>query len=236
MIYDAQELMPASVLWLALQLASAGIFVAAQPDLTFFDAFYHCIITATTVGYGDVSVSTQAARLCASMHILVSVSWLAALFSQIHQSIEKRALQLERASLLTKPLQREMLVGLDKDGKGIDVLEFVIGMLQLLGVELCGERLSWDDVRPFMKKFDELDITKTGRITKSDLDTFYEQHQLEREQKLKALDWSESTMQMVHTAGTRLDAMRRRKEAKPQPPSQSHDEAARFGARVRPAP
>ena len=29
-------------------------------------------------------------------------------------------------------------------------------MRQILGVELCGERLSWDDVRPFMKKFDEV--------------------------------------------------------------------------------
>jgi hypothetical protein len=62
---------------------------------------------------------------------------------------------------------------LDRDGRGIDRLEFVVGMMQLLGVELCGEPLKWDDVRPFVKKFDELDVSATGTITRDDLDRFY---------------------------------------------------------------
>jgi len=50
-----------------------------------------------------------------------------------------------------------------------------VGMLRLLGVELCGEPLRFDDVLPFMKKFEELDVSETGRITKADLDAFFQQ-------------------------------------------------------------
>ena len=46
-----------------------------RAQLDFGTAFYHCVVTATTVGYGDVALTTQAARAWASFHILVSVSW-----------------------------------------------------------------------------------------------------------------------------------------------------------------
>ena len=42
-----------------LQFASAGVFTQLQDGLGFGDALYHCLITATTVGYGDVALSTQ---------------------------------------------------------------------------------------------------------------------------------------------------------------------------------
>ena len=60
MVYWAQELMPAVYLLMALQLVSAGIFTVCIPGLDFGTALYHCFITATTVGYGDVAMSTQA--------------------------------------------------------------------------------------------------------------------------------------------------------------------------------
>lgn len=186
----AQELLPALLLWVVLQLVSAGIFMACQSGLTFGEALYHCLITATTVGYGDVSLTTQPARLWASAHILVSVSWLAALIGQIDQCHEFRLAQLERAVLLTRPLDRSKILELDHDGQGVDKLEFVVGMLQILGVELCGERLRWDDVRPFITKFDELDVSKTGRISKQDLETFYEQDREEQQRVLEQIGWS----------------------------------------------
>ena len=79
-----------------VQLASASIFTALIPDLLFGPALYHCFITATTVGYGDVPLTTPEARLFACLHIVVSVSWLAALLSSVDTLRAKRESQLER--------------------------------------------------------------------------------------------------------------------------------------------
>ena len=63
-------------------------------------------------------------------------------------------------------------MALDVDGNGVDEIEFVVGMLQILGVELCGEPLRLDDVRPFRIMFESLDVDSTGKLSKDDLDAY----------------------------------------------------------------
>lgn len=77
-------------------------------------------------------------------------------------------------------------MALDHDGKGIDQLEFVVGMLQILGVELCGEPLSWGDVRPFILLFDRLDVSKTGRLTNKDLKAYVQLTELAKLERSEA--------------------------------------------------
>ena len=79
------------------------------------------------------------------------------------------ARQLKRAALIEEPPQREQIMALDHDGQGVDQLEFVVGMLQILGVELCGEPLHWGDVRPFIILFDRLDVSKTRKLSQVEL-------------------------------------------------------------------
>ena len=79
------------------------------------------------------------------------------------------ARQLKRAALIEEPPQREQIMALDHDGEGVDQLEFVVGMLQVLGVELCGEPLHWGDVRPFIILFDRLDVSKTRKLSQIEL-------------------------------------------------------------------
>ena len=84
-----------------MQLASAAIYAALIPDLSFGTALYHCFVTASTVGYGDVAISTPEARLFACLHIVVSVSWLAALLSSVDTLRKQRESQLRRVE--TRP-------------------------------------------------------------------------------------------------------------------------------------
>ena len=80
-------------------------------------------------------------------------------------------------------------MALDLNGDGVDELEFVVGMLQLLGVELCGEPLRLDDVRPFRLQFASLDVSKTGKLSANDLDEYVklaEQSAIARQDLLKA--------------------------------------------------
>ena len=131
------------------------------------------MITATTVGYGDVQIAdSKDAKLFACLHIVVSVSWIASLISWIDNLSSKRASQLQRANLILHPPQREEIMALDHDNKGVDELEFVVGMLMNLGVQLCGQKLTWDDVRPFKLQFQMFDVSKTGRLSKDDLEAY----------------------------------------------------------------
>eukprot|EP00908_Phaeocystis_cordata_P021350 Transcript_3699.p2 GENE.Transcript_3699~~Transcript_3699.p2 ORF type:complete len:164 (-),score=44.54 Transcript_3699:1170-1661(-) len=112
------------------------------------------------------------ARLFACLHIVVSVSWLAALVSDVDSLRGIRKSQLQRAELILSPPNREQIMGLDKDGKGVDRVEFVVGMMMILGVELCGQPLAWDDVRPFLLQFDMFDVSKTERLSTQDLEEY----------------------------------------------------------------
>ena len=59
---------------LSAQTGFAAAYAAIDPDaLSFGDAFYLCLVTATTVGYGDVSLTSTGSRLAACFHIVLSV-------------------------------------------------------------------------------------------------------------------------------------------------------------------
>lgn len=73
---------------------------------------------------------------------------------------------MQRADLLRKQLDVKLITSLDRDGMGVDKLEFVMGMLIMMGVEVAGQALTWDSVKPFLVKFDAMDTTKSGRIDK----------------------------------------------------------------------
>jgi hypothetical protein len=171
-IYWTQELIPALCLFLAIQLSSAAVFQALLDDITYGDALYHCMITATTVGYGDVGLVTQEARLFGAFHVLTSVSWLGALISEVDHLRSKRIGELSRAAMVTKEMEPEEITALDHDGNGVSELEFVVGMLIHLGVEICGEPMTWNDVRPFRLKFNQMDMTQTGKISKLDIELY----------------------------------------------------------------
>lgn len=163
-----------------LQLVSAEIFTLlldgdeSNGALSFGNAMYHCLITATTVGYGDVGMYNESARLFASFHILLSVSWLGASISQFSELKEMRTAQLAEFEHLQRKLDPTMITQLDTDGKGVSRLEFCIGMLSNLGATYHGQKLTWKSVQPFLAQFEALDTDKSGRLDKKDLEAIAE--------------------------------------------------------------
>ena len=148
--------------------------------------------------------------------------------SSLLHSLAPQQMRILRFPASTGPPQRDRIMALDRDGKpltvdiqppfatapypcvtpplrhspstgkGVDELEFVVGMMMsagrpttsrrasfrsaplhhtvlcrapplgtVLGVELCGEPLQWDDVRPFRLLFSRLDVSETGRPAES---------------------------------------------------------------------
>ena len=106
------------VVFVALQLISSAVFTEVQPDMNFGDALYLCVVTSTTVGYGDIPITTQNARLFSFFHILLSVSWLGAAITQLEPLRGVRRQQLQRMELLKRKLDTELITSLDRDGGG----------------------------------------------------------------------------------------------------------------------
>ena len=145
----------------------------------------HTLITATTVGYGDVSISTPEARLFAFFHILLSVSWLGASISQFGELKTVRQAQLTEFEMLQKQLDAKLIQSLDKDGLGVERVEFVVGMLSNLGATYAGAPLTMEACKPFFAQFDAMDVDKSGRLDQKDLQTMADKVQKKREEAEK---------------------------------------------------
>ena len=76
---------------------------------------------------------------------------------------ETAALQRKKENLLKKQLDPSIISRLDKDGNGVDRLEFVVGMLTALDL------VQPADVQTFLNKFHELDADNSGHLDSKDL-------------------------------------------------------------------
>lgn len=61
------------LLFLFLLIATAGIFVGRIEKLSILDSIYYAMITATTVGYGDIRPKHKASKLIAVFIALVGL-------------------------------------------------------------------------------------------------------------------------------------------------------------------
>merc|ERR1712137_545261 len=195
---------PVISMFLIVMFLSAYIFTLLEKKCTYWEGVYHCWITSTTVGYGDTAIENQSGRLWATIHIFLSTSWLLAIIGRLGKLYNVRKNELQRMEIMKRPLDLELIKGLDRDGDGggVDKIEFVLSMLITHGVELCGTPLSWDDVEPFASKFDALDTDGSGVLTGADLEKMVE---LEREKRSrKRRSRTEGPTTPVHTPTTEV--------------------------------
>ena len=206
-IYYGKNLLPSFALVALLQLTSAAIFVSLE-SFDFGDAFYHCIVTATTVGYGDISIETDGGKIWACFHICMSVGLLGELISSFDELRGQRAETLKHIESLERKLDEELLErlmkraralrpNLKRDGEGLTELEFVIGMCLELEV------VKYEQLRPFVKQFRVFDEDGSGRLGVADLTaaTHMTHDEIERRRKaLKSNTVSKSVSELMGPA------------------------------------
>ena len=103
----------------ALNVACAAVYwrLEASYDWTFLDSFYHCMMTATSVGLGDIAPETQAGRLFGVFHIILSVFFFGQLVQTaieigiIRKEASRKAALLEKEVRLREELRAPMLAG-----------------------------------------------------------------------------------------------------------------------------
>lgn len=58
---------------------------------SYLDAFYFCVISLTTVGYGDFTPTTPAAKILTIIYVINGITMLLALFDRIRAVREQRS-------------------------------------------------------------------------------------------------------------------------------------------------
>eukprot|EP00439_Symbiodinium_sp_Y106_P029792 s4515_g3.t1 len=85
-----------------------------------------------------------------------------------------RRVQTTQAAILNRKLDADMILALDRNGDGVDKLEFCMGILMEIGAELAGLPLEWEDIAPFIKQFEDFDVDGSGHLSKEDLNDMAE--------------------------------------------------------------
>ena len=183
------------VVW---NLASAFIFTRLEDGWRMGDAIYHCMMTSTTIGLGDIAPHSQAGRGFAVFHMAVSVVLFANIISAMMGTLSRRDRETKKAQMLEKSLDQESVNGLDRNGDGVDKFEYVVGMLEMLDI------ISEADYKPFADLFDQLDKGGTGKMTSETLRSVcnHRRAQLEMAQTAVA---SEERQQVEHELHRRVN-------------------------------
>lgn len=59
-------------------LATGTVFFHFVENWSWLDAYYYCVVTLTTVGYGDLTPKTQIGKFAATIYIFLGVGLIAA--------------------------------------------------------------------------------------------------------------------------------------------------------------
>mmetsp|Transcript_5550 Transcript_5550/g.14665 ORF Transcript_5550/g.14665 Transcript_5550/m.14665 type:complete len:473 (+) Transcript_5550:42-1460(+) len=161
-IYYTKNMLAPFVVIISVQCFFAAIFTVLE-DWTFGTALYHCLVTATTVGYGDTRITNDSARMWAFFHIAISVSLLTAIIADFGELKAQRTAALKKISMLKGSLDIDLMRSLDIDGDGVDKFEFVIGMLAKL------DAVNMEDVESFVKLFESMDVDGNGKLDHEDM-------------------------------------------------------------------
>ena len=118
--YYAENLSPAIAFWTALNLAFAGLLCAAQP-ISYGKSLYHMLITATTVGLGDIPIDPDDehpwAKVVVIAHIYLTVGTLSAIISTAYDLMQSRQLQIQRIQLMMRKTDPDLLKQLHESHK-----------------------------------------------------------------------------------------------------------------------
>eukprot|EP01043_Picozoa_sp_COSAG02_P006013 COSAG02_NODE_167_length_31944_cov_19.552237_20_plen_983_part_00 len=176
-------------------------------ELSYSSYLWHCFITSTTVGFGDVlqgRLISHEMLVWAIVHILVSVSWLSSTAAQVADALEKRRHEEAKVNALNNELNESQIEDLGHfivNGK-LDRWGYILGKLIGQGAQLWGEDLTiGDQIEKLARHFDAFDEYGSGFLTENDL--AHMMLQRKQEEKLnqvlehaKKAEWDELVKKM----------------------------------------
>jgi hypothetical protein len=164
-IYPVQGMMR-----LAAVLVLGTAFFSHNEGWEFADAFYWCVCTATTVGYGDMKLKEESSRAFSIVFVLLSISQFGGLLQELGEISMRNRWDFQQAKVKDMVLTEELIEKMDVDGDDeVTSGEFLSVCLAEMGL------VSVKDCRFFLEKFKELDVDNGGTLNREDLRQMSEQ-------------------------------------------------------------
>jgi voltage-gated potassium channel len=148
----------------ALLLIGSFAVWGNEEEWTYTQAFYFCVITTTTIGYGDLKVDKDSTKIFLIFYIPLSVCVVAGALGSLAGIELEREADMKKLASLQRKLDFNMIREMDVDGNGVDKCEFLVAMLVQNGI--CEKET---DIDPWLQRFDELDKDKSGFLDEEDI-------------------------------------------------------------------
>jgi len=130
---------------------------------------YACVITASTIGFGDICPTSTGAKAYTAILILSLMGAIVWFVGSISTLVSERARQLKIAQQYAKVLDEDLILKLAEDGEHISQAGFVLGMLTA-----C-EMVDAEAVEMFVARFAELDVDGSHMLDRNDLQSMVQQ-------------------------------------------------------------
>jgi Ca2+-binding EF-hand superfamily protein len=139
-----------------------AIFARAKEGWSILDAFYWSIISCTSVGLGDLSVS-NASRPETTVFLLVAVGTFATSAANVVHAFAELEVQRAVSAFVSNGVTEDLILEMDEDGGGsIDKYEFLSYMLVHTG------KVSKHEIQGITALFSSLDRDGSGSLDKKD--------------------------------------------------------------------
>lgn len=143
------------------------------------DSIYWCVITGTSVGFGDRVPQTGSMRWFCILYIPLAVGAYSAALGRIANIFVEREIRKSNAKLLRREVTLEDLETMNDDGDGeVSPLEFVEHMLKSMNKV---DQALLDDLH---RQFEVLDADGSGGLQEDDIIILTERKLSERRQKI----------------------------------------------------
>lgn len=153
------------VLPLLVFLFLLAAFIGWFEGWSFGTSIYYCIITTTTIGFGDVAPSKPAMRLVAVLFIPTSVAIIGQILGQIAGSRLSRSSRIAEKKFLQRELAYSDLEAMDENGDGkVGEPEFLSFMLVAMS------KVDKKTINEIRSLFQKLDADGSGTLEKEDLE------------------------------------------------------------------
>jgi potassium channel subfamily K len=147
-----------------VQLVGAAIYLVQYEKLPIISSLYWLTYTSFGIGYGDIPLSGNSYMVFAIIFIILIVFTIGAALVVAEETYYEHLSDLEKQKIASRKLTNDMILSMDRDGDGVDKLEFLVSVLVQLNI--VDEKR---DIDPWLNLFDKYDVDSNGRLNHDDL-------------------------------------------------------------------